>query len=167
MFNRTGRAQCPERLSVSIYLRQLTGCYPPRAQSNGASLRNAVAGAMRGHIKPVMVPFSRAITRPVVISPVIASATRRLCELCPRARTFLPPQRRLPLLFHCFHIAPHRTARPERERERVILRNSHTWKKFDSFIKFFMKFSKSVRRGKITKETNDFIRAWNIIKYCP
>lgn len=34
-----------------------------RAQSGGASLRNAVAGAMRGHIKPVMVPFSRAITR--------------------------------------------------------------------------------------------------------
>jgi len=33
------------------------------AQSSGASLRNAVAGTMRGHIKPVMVPFSRAITR--------------------------------------------------------------------------------------------------------
>lgn len=61
MFNRTGRAQCPERLSVSIYR-----LLPRAPHASTSPLRNAVA--MRGHIKPVMVPFSSAITRRVVIS---------------------------------------------------------------------------------------------------
>lgn len=39
------------------------------ARARSTSLRNAAA--MRGHIKPVMAPFSCAITRLVVISPVI------------------------------------------------------------------------------------------------
>lgn len=84
--------------------------------------------AMRGHIKPVMVPFSRAITRPRCYlasyrfrdpSPTLRAVSS--------ARTFLSPDgagRRIVSLFPHFHIAPHCcTARDPRGRY-AILRNS-------------------------------------------
>lgn len=113
---------------------RLLSCPCAGAQSSGASLRNAMAGATRGHIKPVMVPFSRAITRPVVISPVIASATRRRADTARavslRARIFLSPAPAT-VLFHCFHIAPHRTAKDPRERYALSRGITHARKKFE------------------------------------
>jgi len=110
-------------------LHRLTGCHPPRVyarQSSGASLRNAVAGAMRGHIKPVMVPFSRAITRPVVISPVIASRRRPVRAVSARADISFEMFALPTVLFHCFHIAPHCTTRDPRERYALSCEITHT-----------------------------------------
>lgn len=84
MFNRTGRAQCPERLSVSIYRSPML-C-PVCARST--SLRNAVT-ATRGHIKPGNGAIQLRDNASRCYLPVRPSVRPSICL---HAWTFLSPR---------------------------------------------------------------------------
>lgn len=107
MFNRTGRAQCPERLSAPLHD---TVCFHAY---NRTGLDRGMTFAMRwqrgGHIKPVMAVFEgcaeitrgrRVVISLVSIHQFVSLPPRRSVQIYFYPQSYPSPTPLFPLLFH-------------------------------------------------------------------